>query len=851
MFKVILSLSFSFIAFFGFCQKPNVDSLLQLADNQEGMQLVETLNQLSQSTLSIDVDQSKSFAQRALKEAEALNDWKGMAAAHDNFGLALMSKFDAERAMSAFFKSLNIRDEHHDEAGQMVSRIHIGRAFFQMEEYAQAEESFIKSLGIAQKLEAYTVAADAFQGLGEVYLAQKIYGKSLEQYEQSLQLWLASEDFQNASNIATKLGDISASLGNHESAINYFQTSLNLYQELGDQSQIAALKTRISQSLLGQDMPGEAMRFDEEAMAIRQSMNDSVGMAESLKNMGLAKLKMRDFENAKPYFQRSFSILNSVEVRPEVPRILNAIAGAYAEMGDSENAYRTQLAFSKSRDENFNQEKATALLKLTTMYESKFEAREQQAQIALLEVENATSRKISYFLFAMLGLIGLLLTNLYISYRRKQKDHQLLAAKNEESIRQKNEIDLKNQELELKNTSLDLLNKKLVDEIAERENIEKSSFARDRFLATMSHEMRTPLNVIIGLTHILLESNPRADQAEQLRTLQFSANDLVVFINDVLDFSKIEAGKLIVEDRPFKPAKVFHEVKAKFEKKAEEAGVLFNFFQDPKLPENLLGDDARFMQIISNLLANTFKHTSEGYVKVDIALHELKGQKAVVKIMVEGSDGGIKRNIFDDDSLSNFEAREELSVYESQQFALTITKRLVELQNGKLKVDIDEGKSTAFVVVLPFKIAPSGKNSQPIVVQKNYGNLEGLRIMVVEDNRINQLVVAKMLKKVGAKISTANNGLEALELFDEEDFDLILMDIQMPVMDGYRATAEIRRHPNVDKRDLPIIALTASAFLTEKEKAVLFGMNDHVGKPFSPDELLEKIQGCLELHRSA
>ena len=187
--------------------------------------------------------------------------------------------------------------------------------------------------------------------------------------------------------------------------------------------------------------------------------------------------------------------------------------------------------------------------------------------------------------------------------------------------------------------------------------------------------------------------------------------------------------------------------------------------------------------------------------------------------------------------------------YGGERLSLAITKRLVELQNGKLEVQSIPGESTVFKILLPFKLSPESLKQVKDTTKADFSHLAGNRILVVEDNKINQLVVSKMLRKLGVEVSTADNGLEGLEVFEREYFDLVLMDIQMPEMDGYRATAEIRRHPNPAKRDVPVIALTASAFLTEKEKAVLFGMNDHVGKPFSPEELMEKISACLRVYK--
>jgi CheY-like chemotaxis protein len=449
---------------------------------------------------------------------------------------------------------------------------------------------------------------------------------------------------------------------------------------------------------------------------------------------------------------------------------------------------------------------------------------------------------------AIVILGSLLLLTLYLSYRKNQNYRQNLQQLEKKIDQKEEEANYQNLELEAKSISLDLLNKKLVSEMAEREKMEKSSFARDRFLATMSNEMRTPLNVITGLTHVLLKEKPREDQVEHLRNLQFSANDIVVFINDVLDFSNIEAGKLHLEDREFSPRNLVEDVHRKFSERATERQLDFFFGYDKKIPDFLLGDDVRMIQILTNLLTNTFKYTQQGVIKLSVVLHELRARDVMLKISIEGTDGGVNRGSIEEMFKPHHTGEGDFEGYDSQQFSLAITKRLVELQNGKIDVDIQEGESTLFTVLLPFKLVLDLQTSVKKQSSSAIEALDDVRILVVEDNKINQLVVSKMLKQTGAEVVLANNGMDALAKVETNDFDLILMDIQMPEMDGYRATAEIRRHSNPQKSDIPIIALTASAFLTEKEKAVLFGMNDHVGKPFSPVELMEKIKNCLRVH---
>lgn len=842
----------AFLLFFTanvFSQSPNLTELEIAADTSSGIARVQALNALSRAVLVHSPDLGEKYAVEALNLAQALNDKNGMAAAMDNRGHAFQARMEHRQAMQAFLEALRIRDKQQDEHGRAISKTNIGRVFYQMENYTQAEEYLVKALEIWEKAGTRSGSARAFESLGDLYLTRGIFGKAQDNYQQAITLLLEEGDMAGAAAISTLLGKISLELGNSESALSFYRNALELYRELNCTSGIADSHREISLALISRGRLHDAWLHCRKAAEIRKKLNDTFGQAVCQEIFGRIRLEKGQPELAKKHFQQSADMLEGLPLRERTPVVYLNISNGLARTGDYAAAYQNQVRYAEHRNALFSREKTKALLELTTRYEAEFAAKEQQQRIELLEIENANAERMKYFLLVVIGLIAVLLATVYASYRRKKKDNQLLRIKNEEIRLQKQEIDDINSELKHKNISLDLLNRKLVDEMAERENIEKSSFARDRFLATMSHEMRTPLNIITGLTHILLDSDPRAEQARHLRMLQYSANNLVVFINDVLDFSKIEAGKLNLEDREFNPAVTLQEINRQFEEKAAKKNLLYQSFSDKKIPDTLLGDNARLHQILTYLLTNVLHHTEVGRIKSEVVLEELKGRVALLKISIEGTDGGHGRKMLDEVFQPLSEADDEPVISDGEQLSLAITRRLIELQNGKLDVVTQAELSTTFVVHLPYKLPLEDKKPAAIPAA-NFDHLAGSRILVVEDNKINQLVVAKMLRRLGIEVITANHGLEALEIYEREDFDLILMDIQMPVMDGYRTTAEIRTHAVPGKRSIPIIALTASAFLTEKEKAVLFGMNEHVGKPFSPGELLEKISACMEIYKA-
>jgi signal transduction histidine kinase/CheY-like chemotaxis protein len=845
-----------------FANEQALNELREKANQSTGQVKVDALNELARMLHKTEPQEAYKYSLEAYELSEKRSYAAGLAQAADNLGVSMLERYDYENAMRYFVEGLSIRNAEKDKAGIATSKNYIGRVFYLQEDMNSAMDNLQVALDIRNQLTDFAGAAETHEYIGEVYLFKKTYGEARQNFEQAMQLRIEMEQLPEAARLASQLGKISSEMGDSDSAIAYFSQSLDLNSTMQaiekiaeDYNNIALVfyNQALTRSFEKEELLEEALDANESAFQIRSSLNDKLALAESLQNFGSIYTELGDKAQALEALGQSAALLKDIGSEPGVQFIYEQISKAYESLGDFKNAYKYQLLYAKTKEVLFNKEKSTALLELTTKYDSQFAAQKQKQKIAVLEKEQTFDQKIRWFLMALVALGLLLMGVLYNNYQSKKKDNNLLRAKNEEIERQKSEINKKNEELNKINESLDVLNQKLVTEMAERESIEQSSFARDRFLATMSHEMRTPMNIIIGLTHLLLSEQPREDQIEHLRTLQFSANNLVVFINDVLDFSKIEAGKLTLESRAFKPKELINEVRKRFELPSRDKNIAISCELDKSVPDVLLGDSARLNQIMTNLVSNAIKYTDDGSVDIHVQLHELTKKEAVLKLIVEDTGNGIDPAKLEEmfRKFSSQSNEELFEGYASSGLGLAITKRLVDLQNGKIEVESIPDQGTKFTILLPFRTIDASKyvenkNDGP----KDYSHLSENKVLLVEDNKINQLVVAKMLRKLGMEVVTADDGLEALEAYSMQYFDLVLMDIQMPKMDGYRTTAEIRKSTDPRKRDVPIIALTASAFLTEKEKAKLFGMNDHVGKPFGPDDLLEKISNCLAVYKA-
>ncbi len=396
------------------------------------------------------------------------------------------------------------------------------------------------------------------------------------------------------------------------------------------------------------------------------------------------------------------------------------------------------------------------------------------------------------------------------------------------------------------------LNSKLAHAI---QKAEKSSHAKSEFLSTMSHEIRTPLNAVIGMTNLLQMNSPRPDQKENLDILKFSASNLLAIVNDVLDFNKIEAGKVEFEQTRFRLAELMHNICGGLSIKAEEKGLMFKLDVDSRLKNKvLIGDPTRISQIIFNLVSNAIKFTHQGNVWVKATALEDRHNTQTVLFSVKDTGIGIENNNLE----IIFEPFAQESVTTTRQYGgtglgLAIVKRLLELQGLQMKVTSKVGVGSEFSFTMELSVSTeheADKAAPAASPAVDMNDLSHLQVLIAEDNPVNVMLMKKLLSKWKIVPVIAENGALAIQKIQYGNFDLILMDLQMPVMDGFEASMEIRKLPDPKKAATPIIALTASALFDIREKVYDSGMNDYVSKPFKPEELFEKIHKLTDAQPS-
>jgi len=420
--------------------------------------------------------------------------------------------------------------------------------------------------------------------------------------------------------------------------------------------------------------------------------------------------------------------------------------------------------------------------------------------------------------------------------------------------RKKAEINLQLLNLELekrvekRTQELEESNKKL---ISMAQKAQKATQAKSEFLANMSHEIRTPMNAIVGMAAMLLDEHLSPTQQQYTEIISSSAEALLSIINDILDFSKIEAGELKLENQPFSPAQTLESIKALMKVKTDKKGLILTTHICNDIPQLLMGDEGKIRQILINLTDNAIKFTKKGQVTITLSMENCSKTTTVIIYAIRDTGPGIPEEFME--KLFDKFSQADTSItrtYGGTGLGLAISKNLAEMMKGKIEVKSLPGKGSVFRVFLKLDRYTEKPQEKKTELYKNSApsfDPEKVRILLAEDNPVNQKVALLMLKKHGFSATVVNNGVQVLNKLKNDPYDLVLMDIQMPEMDGIEAARRIRDPASKTRnRNIPIIAMTAHAMMEDQDRCLAAGMNFFLSKPISPEKLINMIQCAME-----
>jgi signal transduction histidine kinase len=535
-----------------------------------------------------------------------------------------------------------------------------------------------------------------------------------------------------------------------------------------------------------------------------------VSKAEALYQIGTIEMAHNRNNLALNYFNKALELNAKIENLEQQSAILLALSQVYDKMLDKNNAYSFLKQYS-------NLKESISILddkKLGVDDYEKFKESERLKEIDQINEETKEQEKASKFsklisilAIALISILSLLSLSLYKNNIIRTQSNKLLEDKNKELILAK-------------------------------EKVEKASNARSEFLSTVSHELRTPLNAINGITHLLLQENPKKSQMQYLESLQFSGNYLTKFINDILEINKIDSSKAETEKISFNLKLLLENMQSSLKELASDNQNNFIFEIDSEIPEYIIGDPTKLSQILMNLINNALKFTHNGDVIVTTKLDSLEDK--IANIYFEVKDNGIgipedkQQTIFDSFSQGSIDINRK---YGGTGLGLTIVKKLVHLLGGEISLKSKVNEGSTFTFELPFKVT-----KKPHKIDKKNNTIDYVafidkKILVVEDNKINQMITKKMLENKNIQCEIIDNGEAAVELCKYNKYDMILMDVHLPGINGTIATQQLRKFDTIT----PVIALTAISLNENREMLLSYGMNDVVTKPFAPEDFYAVI----------
>lgn len=682
-------------------------------------------------------------------------------------------------------------------------------------DYEQSLKYFLEALSIYETLGDKKGMAGAYSNCGMVYHNLQQLDKSLEFHLKSFGLEKVNNDSIGIAYSMLHIAGIYLQQDNFDQAIDYYNNAGTLLTLLGETETQSYVHIGLGELYVRQSDMKQAEPHLLKALDIFKNANDQRGQSQTYVLLATLFQEKSEFAISEKYYNLAIERATQIKAR----HILVECFGRLSEMYEKWGQYDQSLAYFKKyksgEDSLLNEQKLSKIERLQQQYT--LEKKEKEIQFLNKEKDyQATIRNIIILILAGVILLVLFIYRLYLLKIRAFKD-----------------LEEKNRLIERKNFIIQV----------EKQNALQASEAKAQFLSNMSHEIRTPLNAIIGLAHLLEEKHPSGERKENLKALSFSAQNLLSLVNDVLDFSKIEAGKMEFNDVPFNLVDLVTNIRQFFQPALEKKNLKLKVKLDEDIPSTIIGDPSKLSQVITNLVNNSIKFTEQGSVTIDVELADQSPNQVVLEFAVADTGIGIpvakQKEIFKSFSQADRRISDE---YGGTGLGLAIVKKLLQQKGSEIYVESRVGRGSRFYFQMSFKISAIPRHIKQETDKASFKTLEGLKVLLAEDDKINEMLGVKLLTKWGVDVDVAQNGIQAIEMAQIKKYDIILMDIQMPEMDGFEATKIIRELSGEVYKHIPILALTAAATTDTKQDILACGMNDFIYKPYNPNDLYNKIE---------
>jgi signal transduction histidine kinase/ActR/RegA family two-component response regulator len=822
----------TFIPIFGVCtEQKSLDSIEVKIMTSTGIDKIELLLNLAEAYLNQQPQKTLDLANNALELAVVMNDPFRQANALFLIADANRMKGDNITALDYYFQSNKIFDQLDDKEGLANCSNNIGRIYRLLGDYPSALDYHLTALHLYEELNNKTGIASSLINSGVAYRNLGNKTIALENYSKALEISTSNQDLSNMVSALISIGNVYWYDKDNIEAMSYYEKALAVSKEENYQGEHpGGILNNIGNVKRNLGELDKAIDYYMQALKISKEIGDQNQIAITLKNIGIANKELKKYSEAIRYLNESKAIAENIRLLRIQRETLDQLSQTYTLLADYKKALEYYVQYSLLKDSLFDEETSNKI----SLLQLKHNLKEEATQITISEKDTAlkTSRvsnlRNTIILISLLAAsLILILWTRYRSNLKKNDELQKLNAELERRVEERTKM------LRIENEQ-----RRIAQEQAEHANDTKN-----RFLATISHEVRTPINAIIGFCDLAIKTDVNNDHQLNLKRVKDSSEHLLAMIKDVLDYSQIESGKMALKISSFDLRKLITSVVNAYYLDASSKDIKLTHKIGEKVPPKLLGDPDALRQVLYNLIGNAIKFTEKGMVEVTVNHGEISPGSNQVRLLFSVKDSGIgisklkqKLIFMDFTQVDNTASRK----YGGVGLGLTISKYFVELMGGKISVQSDKGSGSEFKFEITLQVDPSKTKTK----YSTRGDVKKkLHVLVAEDNLLNCQVIAAFLDRLGHTSTIANNGRIALDILGKEDFDAVLMDIEMPEMDGIEATEAIRNnHGAVRNPKIPIIALTAHALKDYEEKCYKAGMDSYLTKPVDIEKLSEVLQ---------